>query len=254
MTNSIHEVQRCAPERIPSTIDRKQLPKHVAIVMDGNGRWAKLRGLSRTRGHEQGEQALYDVIYGARDLGLEWVTVYAFSTENWKRPAREVAFLMNFNEKLLLARLDELNEQNVRIRFLGRREQRVPSRLRKRMDEAQEKTAHNTGLNLCIAFNYGGRAEIVDALRELSSQSKKTLTTRSITERSISAHMYCPELPDVDLVLRSSGEQRLSNFLLWQAAYAELIFTNTLWPDVRREDLFEAVVEFQRRSRRYGAL
>lgn len=254
MSKTPHIVERSAPERIPHDIDHKALPKHVAIVMDGNGRWAKQRGLSRTKGHEQGEQALYDVIYGARDLGIEWVTVYAFSTENWKRPAREVAFLMNFNEKLLLARLDELHEHDVRIRFVGRRERRIPARLIKRMDQAEHTTRNNKGLNLCIAFNYGGRAEIVDAVKELTADANGNLSIRSISEKSISSHLYCRELPDVDFVLRSSGEQRLSNFLLWQTAYAEMIFTETLWPDMRREDLFDAVKEFQRRNRRFGAL
>lgn len=254
MIKKPHVVERSAPKRIPSNIDRKALPSHVAIVMDGNGRWAKLRGQSRTKGHEQGEQALYDVIYGARDLGIEWVTVYAFSTENWKRPAREVAFLMNFNEKLLLARMEELHDHNVRIRFVGRRERRIPSRLLKRMDQAQEMTKDNTGLNLCIAFNYGGRAEIVDAVKALAKESEGDLAPRKISEKSIAHHLYCSSMPDVDLVLRSSGEHRLSNFMLWQAAYAELVFTETLWPDMRREDLFDAVVEFQRRNRRFGAL
>lgn len=247
-------VERSAPNRIPSDIDRKSLPKHVAIVMDGNGRWAKQRGLSRTKGHEQGERALYDVIYGARDLGIDWITVYAFSTENWKRPAKEVAFLMNFNEKLLLARLDELDDHDVKIRFVGRRERKVPARLLKRMDEAQEKTKNNKGLNFCIAFNYGGRAEIVDAVKSLVEKNEGKITPRSITEKALSDNFYCPEAPDVDLVLRSSGEQRLSNFLIWQSAYAEMVFTETLWPDMRREDLFDAVIEFQRRNRRFGAL
>lgn len=254
VTNSIHKVERSSPGRIPDSIDRKHLPKHVAIVMDGNGRWAKQRGLGRTKGHEQGEQALYDVIYGARDLGVQWITVYAFSTENWKRPAKEVAFLMNFNEQLLLARLDELHDHNVRIRFIGRKEKRVPARLLKRMEEAEEKTRKNSGLNLCIAFNYGGRAEIVDAVKGLAADSKGNLSSRSITEKSISSHLYCSNLPDVDMVLRSSGEHRLSNFLIWQSAYAELVFTDKLWPDMRREDLFEAIIEFQRRNRRFGAL
>ncbi len=254
MSGTPHIVERSAPKRIPTNIDRKSLPRHVAIVMDGNGRWAKQRGLSRTKGHEQGEQALYDVIYGARDLGVDWITVYAFSTENWKRPAREVAFLMNFNEKLLLARMEELHEHNVRIRFVGRRERRIPARLIKRMDEAQEMTKNNTGLNLCIAFNYGGRAEIVDAVKSMVAEASGDLASRKITEKSIANHLYCSQMPDVDLVLRSSGEHRLSNFMLWQGAYAELVFTDTLWPDMRREDLFDAIVEFQRRHRRFGAL
>lgn len=249
-----HAVERSNPDRIFSHIDRAALPEHVAIVMDGNGRWAKARGLSRTKGHEQGERALYDVIYGARDLGIKWITVYAFSTENWKRPAAEVTFLMNFNEKLLLARKDELDDHDVRIRFVGRKERKVPARLRKRMDEAQEQTKNNTSLNFTIAFNYGGRAEIVDAMKDMVEESAGKLSQRSITDKAIRSHLYCPEMPDVDLVFRSSGELRTSNFMLWQSAYAELVFTNTLWPDIRREDLFDAVAEYQRRNRRFGAL
>ena len=250
MTNSPHEVERSNPERIPLQINKKKLPKHIAIVMDGNGRWADQRGLPRTAGHEQGEQALYDVIYGARDLGVEWITVYAFSTENWKRPAKEVSFLMNFNEKLLLARVDELNEHNVKVRFIGRRTKPVPSKLIKRIEEAEEKTQHNTGLNFTIAFNYGGRAEIIDAVREIVEEGKN----KKISDELIEQHLYCSDMPDVDLVFRSSGEHRLSNFMMWQSAYAELIFTDTLWPDIRREDLFEAIIDYQNKDRRFGAL
>jgi len=250
VTNSPHEVERSNPERIPLQINKKKLPKHIAIVMDGNGRWADQRGLPRTAGHEQGEQALYDVIYGARDLGVEWITVYAFSTENWKRPAKEVSFLMNFNEKLLLARVDELNEHNVKVRFIGRRTKPVPSKLIKRIEEAEEKTQHNTGLNFTIAFNYGGRAEIIDAVREIVEEGKN----KKISDELIEQHLYCSDMPDVDLVFRSSGEHRLSNFMMWQSAYAELIFTDTLWPDIRREDLFEAIIDYQNKDRRFGAL
>ncbi len=253
MSKVPHAVEQLNPDRINKDIDVKNLPSHVAIVMDGNGRWAKQRGLSRTKGHEQGEQALYDVVYGALDLGIKWITVYAFSTENWKRPAKEVSFLMNFNEKLLLARKDELDRHNVRIRFIGRRESKVPSRLLKRMDEAQEQTKSNDGINFTIAFNYGGRVEIVDALKSIL-ETNKEISSKEINEKLIASNLYCPEMPEVDLVFRSSGEQRTSNFMLWQSAYAELVFTETLWPDVRREDLFEAVLEYQKRHRRFGAL
>lgn len=248
-------VERENKSRIPAEIDLKKIPNHVALVMDGNGRWADQRGLPRTEGHENGEQALYDVIYGARDVGVKWVTAYAFSTENWKRPVKEVAFLMNFNEKLLLARMDELNDHNVRIRFIGRREKRVPARLIKRMEEAEAKTANNTGVNFSIAFNYGGRAEITDAVKSIVSDViAEKVSPKKITEELLSKNLYCPEMPDVDLVFRSSGEHRLSNFMMWQAAYAELLFTDTLWPDVRREDLFEAIVSYQQKNRRFGAL
>jgi len=223
--------------------------------MDGNGRWATDKGMSRTKGHEQGEQALYDVIYGARDLGIDFVTVYAFSTENWSRPKAEVAFLMGFNEKLLVARLDELHEHNIRVKFVGRREKRIPARLIKRMDEAEAKTFQNSGMTLCIAFNYGSKAELVDATKAIAKKVVSgELDIEKIDENVLNDNFYFPEMPDVDFVLRTSGEQRISNFLLYQAAYAELIFTETLWPDMRRENLFEAIVEFQKRTRRYGGI
>lgn len=253
MIKEPHVVERSNPERISSEVDQNNLPKHIAVVMDGNGRWAQKRGLSRTKGHEQGEQALYDVVYGALDLGIKWITVYAFSTENWKRPAKEVSFLMNFNEKLLLARKDELDKHNVRIRFIGKRESKIPSRLLKRMNEAQEQTKDNDGINFTIAFNYGGRTEIVDAFKSMLEQNPQ-LDAKQIDEKIVAQNLYCPQMPEVDLVFRSSGEQRTSNFMLWQSAYAELVFTNTLWPDVRREDLFQAVIEFQNRNRRFGAI
>ena len=247
--NSPHIVEKSNKDRIDSKIDIEGLPNHIAIVMDGNGRWATSQGLSRTKGHEQGEQALYDVIYGARDLGIKYITVYAFSTENWSRPKAEVAYLMGFNERLLVERLGELHDHNIRVIFVGRREKRIPSRLIKRMDEAQAKTKDNTGMTLCIAFNYGSRAEVVDA-------TKKIVQKVIDGELSIilSDNFYFPNMPDVDFVLRTSGEKRISNFLLFQGAYAELIFTDTLWPDMRRENLFEAIIEFQNRTRRFGSV
>ncbi|MBW3626784.1 MAG: di-trans,poly-cis-decaprenylcistransferase [Actinobacteria bacterium] len=219
--------------------------------MDGNGRWAQKRGLPRTEGHAAGEKALLDAVEGALELGLRWLTVYAFSTENWRRPVDEVRYLMQFNEGILLRRRDELHERGVRIRFVGRREGRVPRRLVRRMDETSELTRDNRTMTLTIAFNYGGRAEIVDAVRalvELGTPAKK------IDESAIRRHLYDPEMPDPDLVVRTSGEYRISNFLLWQLAYSELVFTDVLWPDFRREHLFEAVREFQRRDRRYGGV
>ncbi len=232
-------------------IDPVRVPSHVACVMDGNGRWAKKRGLPRTEGHAAGEKALLDAVEGALELGLRWLTVYAFSTENWRRPVDEVRYLMQFNEGILLRRRDELHERGVRIRFVGRREGRVPRRLVRRMDETSDLTRDNRTMTLTIAFNYGGRAEIVDAVRalvELGTPAKK------IDESAIRRHLYDPEMPDPDLVVRTSGEYRISNFLLWQLAYSELVFTDVLWPDFRREHLFEAVREFQRRDRRYGGV
>ncbi len=231
-----------------SGIDLNHVPAHVACVMDGNGRWAQQRGLKRTDGHSAGEEALLDAVHGALELGVSWLTVYAFSTENWRRPTDEVRFLMGFNESLLIRRRDELNDLDVRIRFIGRRDWRVPKRLLRRMDESIELTKDNRKLTLTIAFNYGGRAEIVDAV--------KTLTERGlpVTEASINKHLYDPEMPEVDLWVRTSGEMRTSNFMLWQAAYAELYFTDAYWPDFRRTHLADAVREFQDRDRRFGGL
>ena len=227
------------------------VPTHVGVVMDGNGRWAQKRGLPRVEGHAAGEEALFDTVEGALELGIRWLTVYAFSTENWKRPADEVRFLMNFNESILVRRRDELHERDVRIRFLGRRDWRVPRRIIRRQDEALELTRGNRTMTLTIAFNYGGRAEIVDAVRALVDSG---VPASKIDERTIRAHLYDPEMPDPDLVVRTSGEFRISNFLLWELAYSELVFTDVLWPDFRRHHLFAAVQEFQQRDRRFGAI
>ncbi|MDP9452395.1 MAG: polyprenyl diphosphate synthase [Actinomycetota bacterium] len=232
-------------------IDPLRVPAHVACVMDGNGRWAQKRGLPRTEGHAAGEEALFDAVEGALELGVRWLTVYAFSTENWKRPVDEVRYLMQFNEGILTRRRDELHERGVRIRFVGRRDWRVPKRLLRRMDESLELTAANTTMTLTIAFNYGGRAEIVDAVRALVAAG--TPADR-IDERAVRRHLYDPTMPDPDLVVRTSGEYRISNFLLWELAYSELVFTDVLWPDFRRQHLVEAVREFQRRDRRYGGV
>ncbi len=232
-------------------IDPRRIPAHVGCVMDGNGRWAQKRRLPRTEGHAAGEEALFDTVEGALDLGIKWLTVYAFSTENWRRPADEVRFLMQFNESILVRRRDELNDRDVRIRFVGRRDWRVPKRLVRRMEEALSLTAGNRTMTLTIAFNYGGRAEIVDAVRALVASGT---SANKIDERAIRRHLYNPDMPDPDLVVRTSGEYRISNFLLWELAYSELVFTDVLWPDFRREHLFEAVREFQRRDRRYGGI
>ena len=232
-------------------IDPSRIPVHIAAVMDGNGRWAQRRGLKRTDGHAAGEEALVDAVEGALELGTKWLTVYAFSTENWRRPADEVRFLMGFNESLLVRRRDELNDKGVRIRFMGRRDWRVPKRLLKRMDESVELTERNRTLTLTIAFNYGGRAEIVDAVRAMIDEG---MSASKVDERAIAKHLYAPDMPDPDLVVRTSGEFRTSNFLMWEAAYSELVFIDTLWPDFRREDLFAAVREFQSRDRRFGGL
>lgn len=219
--------------------------------MDGNGRWAQARGLPRTEGHKAGEDSLFEVVDTALELGVEWLTVYAFSTENWRRPKDEVRFLINFNEEILVRRRDELNERGVRIRFVGRRDWRVPRRLIKRMNEASELTKKNRKLTFTIAFNYGGRAEIVDAMQAIA---RSGIAPDKISEKTIAAHLYDPEMPDPDLVIRTSGEYRISNFLLWQLAYSELLFTDTPWPEFGREQLIAAIRTYQDRNRRFGAV
>jgi undecaprenyl diphosphate synthase len=236
---------------LPPGIDPARLPAHVACVMDGNGRWATARGLKRTEGHAAGEQALFDAVEGALDIGLRWLTVYAFSTENWRRPAEEVRYLMGFNERLLATRRDELHDKDVRVRFVGRRDWRVPKRVLRHIEETEALTRRNSGMTLTFAFNYGGRAEIVDAVQALVRDG---VSPDRISERSLRARLYAPDMPDPDLVIRTSGEHRISNFLLWELAYSELVFTEVLWPDFRREDLFEAIREYQRRDRRFGGV
>jgi undecaprenyl diphosphate synthase len=232
-------------------LDPGRLPVHVAAVMDGNGRWAKQRGLKRTEGHAAGEEALFDTVEGALELGIRWLTVYAFSTENWKRPADEVRFLMQFNEEILLRHRDDLHAKGVRVRFLGRRDWHVPRRIIRRQDETVELTRRNRRMTLTIAFNYGGRAEIVDAVRSLIAAGARP---EDVSEKALRRHLYDPEMPDPDLVIRTSGEYRISNFLLWELAYSELVFTDVLWPDFRREHLAAAVREYQRRDRRFGGV
>ena len=219
--------------------------------MDGNGRWAAARGLPRTAGHEAGEEAMFDVVDGALEIGVSWLSMYAFSTENWKRPPDEVRFLLNFNAGILSRHRDKLHAKGVRIRFAGRRDWRVPRRLLRVMDEAVEMTAGNKKMTLTICFNYGGRAEIVDAVRQLVADG---VDARHVDERAIASRLYYPDAPDPDLVIRSSGEFRISNFLLWELAYSEFVFSDVLWPDFRRENLFAAIAEYQGRNRRYGGV
>lgn len=219
--------------------------------MDGNGRWAKARGLVRTEGHKAGEHSLFDVVHGCIDAGVNWLTVYAFSTENWRRPKDEVKFLINFNRDILLRRQDELNDMNVRIRFVGRRDWRVPKRLMKQMDDATALTANNTGLTLTIAFNYGARAELVDAVKDIVASG---IAPEKVTEKMIGRHLYDPEMPDPDLMIRTSGEHRISNYLLWQLAYSEFVFVDTPWPEFDRHGLYAAIDEYQSRRRRFGGV
>lgn len=233
-------------------MDPKFIPRHVAIVMDGNGRWANERGLPRTEGHREGEAALLDVMAGAVELGIEYVSVYAFSTENWKRSPEEVRFLMGFSRDVLRRQRDTLDSWGVRIRWNGRRPKLWGSVI-KELEIAETQTQANTRCHLTMCVNYGGRAEITDAVRSIAEEvAAGKLKPRGIKDATIQAHLDEPDIPDVDLFLRTSGEQRLSNFLLWQSAYAELVFMDVLWPDVDRRTLWEAVEIYARRDRRYG--
>ncbi|HEX2029575.1 MAG TPA: polyprenyl diphosphate synthase [Nitriliruptorales bacterium] len=232
-------------------LDPKRLPRHVAVIMDGNGRWANLRGLQRTEGHAAGEAALFDTVEGALELGFEYLTVYAFSTQNWRRPADEVRFLMEFNESLLLRRKQELHDRDVRVRFIGRRGRPVPRRLVRLMEDTEALTAENRRMTLCVAFNYGGHAELVDAARRLC-EDVQAGRLRRIDEGAFAARLYDPDMPPVDLLIRTSGEHRTSDYLPWQAAYAELVFVETLWPDFDRLELARAVEQYQARERRFG--
>jgi undecaprenyl diphosphate synthase len=237
-----------------SRLDPHRIPQHVGLILDGNGRWANARGLPRTAGHAAGEAALFDTVDGALEIGIGWLTAYTFSTENWDRDAEEVEFLMWFNEDLLTRRRDDLNEKGVRMRFVGDLgDPRVPDRNRRHMAEAAQLTARNSRLNLVFAFNYGSRRELAAAARLLAEEAALGITEpKNIDEHAMARHLYLPAMPDLDLIIRSSGEHRLSNFLLWQAAYAEFSFPGILWPDFNRHHLLDAVVDYQQRDRRFG--
>lgn len=230
----------------------EQIPNHVAVVMDGNGRWAKKRGLPRTAGHEAGEAALFDVVQGAIQIGVKELSAYAFSTENWRRSPEEVKFLMGFNRDVLRRRRDEMNDLGVRIRWVGR-PQRLWGSVINELQEAEELTKKNKILTLNMCVNYGGRSELVDAVSEIAAEvAKRKLKPGQITEKLISKHLYNPKMSDVDLFLRSSGEQRTSNFLPWQSVYAEFVFMDVLWPDVDRNTLWRAIEIYAERDRRFG--
>ena len=236
----------------PPAFPKGSVPEHVAIVMDGNGRWANRRGLSRIEGHKAGEEVLLDVVAGAAQAGVKWLSVYAFSTENWARSPDEVRFLMGYNRDVLHRRRDQLNEWNVRIRWAGRTP-RLWGSVIKELQFAEQLTRNNTGLTLTMCVNYGGRLELVDAMRRLGEEVRAgRLKPSAINEKMIRRHLYVPDMPDVDLFVRSSGEQRTSNFLLWEAAYAEMVFLDTLWPDFSRSDLWQAIQMYLDRDRRFG--
>ena len=228
------------------------VPHHVAIVMDGNGRWAKKRGLARTEGHAAGEAALLDVVHGAIEIGVKELSAYAFSTENWRRSPEEVKLLLGFNRDVLRRRRDEMNELGVKIRWVGK-----PGRLWKsvieELEEAEALTKKNKVLTLNMCVNYGGRAEIVDAVAKIAADvSKRKIKSGAITEKLLERYMYAPKMSDVDLFLRTSGEMRTSNFLPWQSVYAEMVFMDVLWPDVDRRTLWKAIEIYNERDRRFG--
>lgn len=236
----------------PPKIDPKQIPQHVALVMDGNGRWAKLRGLPRTAGHEAGEAALLDMVHGAIEIGVKELSAYAFSTENWRRSPEEVKFLMEFNNQVLRKRRDEMNELGVKIRWVGR-EKKLWKSVLKELRQAEELTKNNKVLTLNMCVNYGGRAEMLDAAVAIAKDAmRKKIKPDALTEKSINKYLYAPQMRDVDLFLRSSGEQRTSNFLMWQSAYAEMVFLDVLWPDADRRTLWRAIEIYAERERRFG--
>jgi undecaprenyl diphosphate synthase len=237
---------------LPPKIPGELVPKHVAIVMDGNGRWAKQRGLSRTEGHEVGEKSLFDVVEGAVQIGVKHISAYAFSTENWKRSPEEVRWLMAFNRLTIRRRIDEMDELGVRIRWSGRRP-RLWKSVIDELEIAEERTRHNDRFTLNMCVNYGGRAEIADAAAALARDvAAGKLNPNRIDEKLFAKYLDEPDMPDVDLFLRSSGEQRTSNFMLWKAAYAEMVFLDTLWPDFDRTHLWEAIEIYADRDRRFG--
>ena len=236
----------------PPKLKADQIPNHVAVVMDGNGRWAKERGMPRTAGHEAGEASLLDMVHGAIEIGVKELSAYAFSTENWRRSPDEVKFLMGFNREVMRRRRDEMNDLGVRIRWVGR-EQKLWGSVLSELREAEELTKSNKVLTLNMCVNYGGRAEIVDAITAISKAIKgKKIKPESITEKNFAKYLYSPQMSDVDLFLRSSGEQRTSNFLMWQSAYAEMVFLDVLWPDADRRTLWNAIEIYAERERRFG--
>jgi len=239
--------------RLLEKLDLTRLPRHVAVIMDGNGRWAQKRHLPRIAGHRSGTQSARTTIETCARLKIEALTLYAFSVENWRRPKTEIDFLMALLREYLRKEMPLLQKNNIRMRFLGRIGE-LPAGVQNDARDAMEKTAGNKGLVLCVALNYGGRAEIVDAMNAILSERNGHGTPNKVTEEQLSRHLYTEGLPDPDLLIRTSGEMRVSNFLLWQIAYAEIFVTETLWPDFNRARLLEALLEFQKRERRYGGI
>lgn len=241
-------------ERLLRALDADRLPQHVAIIMDGNGRWAQRRHLPRVAGHRVGTQAARTVIETCASLGIGALTLYAFSMENWRRPKAEIDFLMRLLREYLRKELPIIHRNNIRMLVIGRHDQ-LPDEVREDIERAMEQTAENTGMKLAVALNYGGRAELVDAFNQILDRVRSNgLAGTPVDEELISRHLYTAGLPDPDLLIRTSGEMRVSNFLLWQIAYAEIYVTETLWPDFSRAQLYAALIDFQKRERRYGGL
>lgn len=236
------------------TIDFTKIPAHIAIIMDGNGRWAKRRGMPRVFGHRAGAETLRSIVKTASEIGVKVLTAYAFSTENWKRPAEEVNFLMNLLSEYLDSEIDELNQNGVVLRFIGKIEELAPA-LQEKMRHAVKRTENNSGLILNLAVNYGGRAELLQAVRAIVHDvTTGRLTENEITETTLEGHLYTAGLPDPDLLIRPSGDHRISNYLLWQLAYTEFWFTSINWPDFKPEHFIEAIRDYQNRERRFGGL
>jgi undecaprenyl diphosphate synthase len=239
--------------RVLENLDLTRLPRHIAVIMDGNGRWAQKRHLPRVAGHRAGTQSARTTIETCARLHVEALTLYAFSVENWRRPKTEIEFLMQLLREYLRKEMPLIQKNNIRMRFLGRPDE-LPAGVQKDTREAMEETTRNTGMILSIALNYGGRAEIVDAMNAILAESNGHGHRQPVTEEQIARHLYTADLPDPDLLIRTSGEMRVSNFLLWQIAYAEIFVTDTLWPDFNRARLLEALLDFQKRERRYGGI
>ncbi len=236
---------------MPDNLDQQKMPVHVAIIMDGNGRWATERGLPRREGHRQGVETVRDTVRNCNALGIKVLTLFAFSTENWQRPDWEVSYLMSLPEKYFESELPELIRKNVQVRMIGDRN-KLPRRVLKVIDEGAVATKANSGMVLNFALNYGSRAEILLAVNRLVAEATAGKTLKRVTEKKLSSYLYTVDLPDPDLLIRTSGEQRISNFLLWQLAYSELYFTEAYWPDFDKAELLKAVAVYQQRKRRFG--
>jgi undecaprenyl diphosphate synthase len=235
-----------------TSIDLEKLPKHVAVIMDGNGRWAKKRGITRLRGHEKGADAVRKIVRTSREIGIPWLTLYAFSEENWKRPKKEIQALMKLLNRFLKMELEKMQENGIRLQTIGRT-QKLPDGTKKVLLDIMEKTASNTEMVLTLALSYGGRQEILDAIRNIAERVEEgRISAGDISEQMVSNYLYTTGMPEPDLLIRTSGEYRVSNFLLWQIAYTEIYITPTLWPDMGRDEFLAAILDFQKRERRFG--